>query len=275
MFHTLGQLKNASGSGADDADLRIVTEQEIIGNCDRIIANTAREKADLVSYYGAKDSDIGIVPCGVNMELFRPGEPAPVRTELGIGDGILLLFVGRIDPVKGLERLLKSMPFISTVRPAHLLVVGGDDSEQVELEKLRCLAGELGISDRVTFRGRVRQDNLAGYYRAADICVMPSYYESFGLVALESLASGTPVIASDVGEMSRIITNGVNGFVMPDNSLENIVKYTREAIGIFRDRQYSPEAVRASVKDYTWSAAARGVIDEIQTAIALEASAVG
>lgn len=275
MFHTLGQVKNASGSGEDDADLRIVTEQEIIRDCDRIIANTPREKADIISYYGARDSDIGIVPCGVNMEMFRPGKPVPVRAELGIEDGILLLFVGRIDPVKGLDRLLKSLPFITAEKPVHLLVVGGDGSEQAEMEKLRRLAAGLGIADRVTFRGRIKQESLAGYYRAADLCIVPSYYESFGLVALESLACGTPVVASDVGEMRRIITNGVNGMVTPDNSTDNLVKHITEALDIFSRKRANPEMIRSSVKDYTWSVAARGVAAEIRTAIAMEASAVG
>lgn len=271
MFHTLGAVKNASGSGDDDTDLRIMTEREAIRDGQRIIASTLREKNDLIGYYSAEPEKIGIVPCGVNIEMFRPVTPVewPGSTD---GDEIRLLFVGRIDPIKGIDRLLQAMPLIKSERPVSLLVIGGDEPDLFALENLRALVGELGIEDRVMFRKRVPQEQLAGYYSAADLCVLPSYYESFGLVSLESLACGTPVVANDVGQMRSIIEQGVNGYVTPDNQPETLAEYISLALSKYSRHITDHAAVRSSVNGYTWRAVADGIVRELRAALALQSA---
>ena len=232
MFHTLGAVKNASGSGDDDTELRIVTEQETIRDSQRIIASTLREKNDLINFYDAEPEKIGIVPCGVNMQMFRP--VAPVEWPGSTGeDEVRLLFIGRIDPIKGIDRLLQAIPLIRSDKPVKLLVIGGDEPDLFALENLKMLVEDLGIGDRVVFRKRMSQEQLPAYYSAADLCILPSYYESFGLVSLESLACGTPVVVNDVGQMRNIIHEGVNGYVTPDNRPEMLAEYISRALTKF------------------------------------------
>ncbi len=272
MFHTLGAVKNASGSGDDDTDLRIVTEQEVIRDGQRIIASTPREKNDLVKFYGADPVKIGVVPCGVNMETFRPVESAVWP---GTDDDVVrLLFVGRIDPIKGIDRLLKALPLVRSEKPVRLLIIGGDEPDLFALEYLRTLVEELGIVGRVEFRKRVPQEQLAAYYSAADLCIVPSYYESFGLVSLESLACGTPVVANDVGQMRSIISQGINGYVTPDNRPETLAEHISLALSRFGRGTTDIQAVRSSVGEYTWSAVAEGIVRELRTALARQSSPV-
>ena len=273
MFHTLGAVKNASGSGDDDTELRIVTEQEIIRNSQRIIASTQREKSDLINYYGAEPGNIGVVPCGVNMDMFRPIEPAAWPGSIEDNE-VRLLFVGRIDPIKGIDRLLRAIPMIKSARPVKLLIVGGDEPDLFALEHLRALVADLGIQDNVVFHGRVPQETLAAYYSAADLCVLPSYYESFGLVSLESLACGTPVVANDVGQMRSIINQGHNGYVTPDNRPETLAEYLSLGLTKFSRHTTDTAAMRSSVSTYTWKTVATGVVQELRTALALQSAPV-
>jgi D-inositol-3-phosphate glycosyltransferase len=136
------------------------------------------------------------------------------------------------------------------------------------------LVEEMGIGDRVVFRRRVPQEQLAGFYSAADLCVLPSYYESFGLVSLESLACGTPVVANDVGQMRSIIEQGINGFVTPDNRPETLAEYISLAISKFNRLVTDKAMIRSSVSGYTWSTVAEGIVRELRTALALQSSPV-
>jgi D-inositol-3-phosphate glycosyltransferase len=261
MFHTLGALKNASGYGFDDTELRIVTEQEIIERCQRVIVATEREKRDIAEHYGAAPETIGVVHCGVNMELFRPLDRAEARTRLGFGDEKALLFVGRIDPVKGVDRLVQALPLVKGIDNLKLIVIGGDEASAGEVEKLRALAAGLGVGSSVSFRGAVNQSDLAVYYNAADATVIPSYYESFGLVGLESLACGTPLVAADVGCLKDIVIPGKTGLVVADNSPERLAEgITRVLAGPPASREF----VRESVKDYSWESVAGGVVKQLR-----------
>jgi D-inositol-3-phosphate glycosyltransferase len=152
------------------------------------------------------------------MELFHPVDRGAARQKLGLTDEKILLFVGRIDPLKGIEQLIKTVPLLKNIYNLKLIVVGGDENSKAELEELQKQAAELNIGDSITFQGMVKQEQLPYYYSAADICVVPSYYESFGLVALESLACGTPVVAADVGDLRNIIREGETGYVVADNA---------------------------------------------------------
>jgi D-inositol-3-phosphate glycosyltransferase len=267
MYHTLGAVKNAIGIGEGEPALRIVSERETIQDCQRIIVATEKEKQDLACYYGANPEKVGVVPCGVNMELFKPVDKAIARQKLGLTDEKILLFVGRIDPLKGIDKLIKTLPMLKNQGSLKLVVVGGDENSRAELEGLQRLANELGIQKYIDFRGLVKQEQLRYFYSAADVCVVPSYYESFGLVPLESLACGTPVVATDVGDLKHIIKPGETGCIVADNSPEKIADGIVSMLHRPSKDTESPLATRASVSKWDWANIAEKVTEEMQTAL--------
>jgi D-inositol-3-phosphate glycosyltransferase len=267
MYHTLGAIKNAIGIGAGEPALRIRSEQETVEDCRRIIVATEKEKKDLARYYGAEPGKVSVVPCGVNMELFRPYDKALSRQKLGLYGEKIILFVGRIDPLKGIDRLIQSLALLRNPDESKLVIIGGDAGSRAEVEKLQKLAKELGVSNRIAFQGTVKQDILPYYYSAADICVVPSYYESFGLVPLESLACGTPVIASDVGDLKHIIRQFETGFIVPDNSPQKLAAAISLILDCPPGNIESALAVRASVTGWSWAGIARKVSAEMQSVL--------
>lgn len=268
MFHTLGAVKNSIGIGEDEPELRIVTERESANSCHRIIATTWREKDELIRYYGASPEKIGVIPCGVNMEQFQPIDKAVARHKLALSDDKILLFVGRIDPLKGVEQLLRAIPHLQSIRGLRLVVIGGDEDSQHEIERLQKLSSELNIRDSVTFRGLIKHDELPSFYSAADACVIPSYYESFGLVALESLACGTPVVTTDVGDLKSIIRQGETGYVVTDNAPQNLANKIDSLLSRPNYDSESALSIRSSVSRYSWTNIAEAVTRELHMALA-------
>ena len=222
MFHTLGRLKNsASRNGADrEPDVRIAEEARIVAEADRIIAATVVERAHLVSHYGADPMRIAVIPCGVDTELFAPGDRDAARAALGLGDAPHVLYVGRQTPIKGLETLLDAMARLRAAGSrARLSIVGGEADEPLDGHEaaLRERLARLGLGEAVTFVGAQPQDRLPAWYVAADVTVLPSYYESFGMVALEAMACGSPVVASRVGGLQSTVRDRVTGLLVPDH----------------------------------------------------------
>lgn len=264
MFHTLGAVKNAIGVGKGEPELRIKTEGELARSCHHIIAPTEREKEELIQQYGSSPERIGVVPCGVNMELFKPVDKEAARREAGFGSGKNILFVGRIDPLKGIENLLRAMPYLRNRQDTRLTLIGGGEGNRRETERLKALSGELGIEDMVTFVSAVKQDRMPYYYSAADVCVIPSYYESFGLVALESLACGTPLVASDVGDLRNIIRQGETGYVVAGNEPRRLAG----KIDLVLDRsvtdKYPVSLMRDSVSEFAWPNIAEAIAGEFR-----------
>jgi D-inositol-3-phosphate glycosyltransferase len=267
MYHTLGVVKNAIGIGESEPELRIVSERETVQDCQRIIVATEQEKEDLIRYYDAAPEKVGVVPCGVNMELFKPLDKANARQKLGLTDEKILLFVGRIDPLKGIDKLIRTIPMLKNQGSIKLVVVGGDENSRAELEGLKKLATDLNIMDSVDFRGLIKQEQLPYFYSAADVCVVPSYYESFGLVPLESMACGTPVIATDVGDLKHIIKPGETGCIVADNSPETLAEGIASILLKPSPDIESKLAIRASVSRWAWSNIAERVAAEMQTAL--------
>jgi D-inositol-3-phosphate glycosyltransferase len=265
MYHTLGAIKNAIGIGEGESELRIKSEQETIEDARRVIVATEKEKQDIAFYYGAPPEKISVIPCGVNMELFRPYDKAASRRKLGLTNEKIMLFVGRIDPLKGVGQLIKAIKLQGNQDDLRLIIVGGDAGSREEIEKLQKLAAELGVSQRITFQGTVKQDILPYFYSAADVCVLPSYYESFGLVPLESLACGTPVVATDVGDLKHIIHSGKTGYVIPDNSPEKIAAALSKVLNHPARDMASALDVRASISRWSWASIAAQVASEMQS----------
>jgi D-inositol-3-phosphate glycosyltransferase len=226
MFHTLGQLKNkvAQDSAELEQQIRVDIERRAMLTADRVIASTEVDRAQMVSAYGASPRGVSVVPGGVDLGVFQPGDRAEARRALGLGDGPVLLFVGRIQRLKGIDVLIRAAHELrEDGSPVTVLVVGGIprgthgrvSEEEREIGRLRALTDELELGSVIRFMGAVDQGRLPIYYRAADVTVMPSTYESFGLVAVESLACGTPVVASRVGGLPTIIRDGDNGLLVP------------------------------------------------------------
>jgi D-inositol-3-phosphate glycosyltransferase len=233
MFHTLGRMKDSVAQRPEERETsrRIEVETQIMAFADRLVAATPLEKAQMVWLYGADPCKIEVIPGGVDLSLFRPLSQEETRRQLGICDRLhMILFVGRIEPLKGIDTLLRAMAIVAKDFPRWkdeicVCIVGGDASEKpdtinAEMERLRALREELGISDLVTFLGAQAQDTLPCYYSAADVLVVPSHYESFGMVALEAMACGTPVIASKVGGLSFTVQDGITGFHVPERDPE-------------------------------------------------------
>ena len=262
MFHTLGAIKNAVGIGEDEPELRIETEKDLAQNCHRIVASTEREKKELVLRYGSSPEQIGVVPCGVNLELFQPMDKGMARQKIGFADGNIILFVGRIEPLKGVDHLLKAVQYLRSGQELILVIIGGDEHSQHEMEKLQALSRDLHIQDSVDFLGMVKYEQMPYFYSAADVCVVPSYYESFGLVALESLACGTPVVASDVGDLKSIIRQGETGYVVDDNTPHQLA--TKIALILSSTDRNSEFAlsVRESVNRFNWPNIAKSIVRE-------------
>lgn len=263
MFHTLGAVKNAIGIGEDEPELRIEEEALIARECDRVIASTGSEKDFIIRNCQVPSQKISVIPCGVNMQTFQPMDRLKARKELGLANGKIILFVGRIERLKGIDKLIQAMPYLREFNP-KLLIVGEDGNRQGEVNKLKIMAAELAIADSVFFPGLIDYDRLPYYYNAADVCVLPSYYESFGLVPLESLACGTPVISTDVGDLHNIIRDGETGFVLADSRPFNLADKLRIILSDKPQKLASRMSTRASVSRFEWQNIASSIEAEFK-----------
>ena len=213
-FHTLALAKLRAHAGEDEAEMRLSVEGDVMEAVDGVVVSTEQERDDLRRLYGLDSERVHVVTPGVDLDLFNPGERAGARERLGLKGEPTVLYVGRIEPLKGLDLLLEAVAMLDAA-DSRLLIVGGAPGRDDELERLRRRARELGIGGKVTFTGALKQAELPDYYRAADVFVLPSYSESFGLVALEAMACGTPVVASRVGGLKTFIRNGHTGYLIP------------------------------------------------------------
>jgi len=262
-FHTLGAVKNAVREGEDEPELRIESERQLAQNCQRIIATTRQEKADLATYYGALPQSISVIPCGVDLELFQPRDEGIVREELGLNSHRIVLFVGRLEPLKAVDKLIEAMRYLDGEN-LRLLIIGGDGSGQREVRRLKKLSQELRLEDKVSFLGMVKQEKLPYYYSAADVSVLPSYYESFGLVILESLACGTPVVTTRVGDTENIIREGENGYLAESNNPAELAGKIALLLAQTEARQILVNKLRNPVARFDWEAVAGQIAGEFE-----------
>ena len=220
IAHTLGLVKNRTlAAGArPEPMLRIQVEGEIAQQADLLIASTPDESEDLVNVYHADPNRVVVVPPGVDLAMFQPIDRAEGRRNIGYGPGRLLLYVGRLERLKGVEVAIRALSLLSDRdhQDVRMLVLGEDSREGDEsaMERLKAVAAELGVRDRVDFLGSVAHHELPYFYSAADVCVMPSYSESFGLVGLEAQACGRPVVGSDVSGLRSVIRDEVTGYLI-------------------------------------------------------------
>lgn len=230
-FHTLAHAKRTAGVHDDVSD-RARIEREVVACSDRVIASALEEASDLVVEYDADPELVEVIPPGVDHTVFFPDDQLVARRALGLHvEGPLLLFVGRIQPLKGIDLALECLAALST--PATLVVVGGPSGVDgaAEVGRLRELADRLGVADRVCWVDPQPHEALADWYRAADVCLVPSRTESFGLVALEAAACGTPVVAADVGGLRSLVADGLTGYLVSPRTAEAFAEPVDRLLG--------------------------------------------
>ncbi len=213
-FHTTAELKGMTPGGDAEPGMRSCAERKIAASADRIIASTRHEYGSLVSLYQADQDRIRVVPAGVDLDMFQPGDRRRARNKLNLNDERIVLYVGRMDAIKGLDVLIHSVASMETPCNLKVLVIGGSKQDR-EFNKAQELVSSLGVADKVDLLGTLEHESLPLYYQAADVCVVPSYYESFSLVALESMACGTPVVASRVGGLQTVVKDNQSGYLVP------------------------------------------------------------
>ncbi len=276
-MHTMAKVKNAALAADDTPEpaARVIGETQIVRAADRLIANTSEEADELVRHYEAEQSKVAVVHPGVNLDRFRPADGrAAARARLGLPqDALIPLFAGRIQPLKAPDVLLRAVAVLLEERPdlrSHIVVpvVGGPSgSGLAKPEGLQKLAARLGIADVVCFRPPVDQEQLADWFRAASVLVMPSYSESFGLVAIEAQASGTPVLAAAVGGLPVAVRHKETGFLVPGHDPVDYARVLRD----FADNRGLAERMGAAAawhaKSFGWNTAAAATADVYMAAM--------
>ena len=252
-FHTLARTKTRARAGERESERRAVAERQIIDDANAVVVSTHIERDDIRRLYGSNGTRIEVIPPGVDLSLFQPVDTGAARQHLGLQDTKTILYVGRIEPLKGLDILLKAISLLQDTSPLRLLIVGGNPDEDTEFMRLRSLAKSLGISDIVTFTGSVEQDQLPQFYSAADIFVLPSWYESFGLVALEAMSCGTPVVVSRVGGLRTFVEHGKTGYLVPWRCPEAFARSLETLLENPSLRQAMGEAARHRAAGMSWA----------------------
>jgi len=276
-MHTMARVKNNALADGDtpEPNARAIGEAQVVAEADRLLASTVDEAEALVRLYDADPAKVVTVAPGVDLGVFAPGNRAEARARLGLDrDAVVLLFVGRIQPLKAPDVLLGAAALMVARDPAlrdrlRVVVVGGPSgSGLAEPEQQQKLAGALGIADVTQFERPVHQQRLADYYRAADVTVVPSYTESFGLVAVESQACGTPVVAASVGGLRTAVADGRSGVLVPGHDPND---YAAAIAGLIRNDDLRAALARGAVRHasgFGWEVTADRVLEVYADAVA-------
>lgn len=264
MFHTLGHMKNkiARDDFTRAPQSRIDGETRVIQTiADRLIAATPAEEEQLITLYGADPAKITILPPGVDLQRFHPIDMCDAKREVKLECcNKNILFAGRIEPLKGIDSLLKAIGILHERQPEILddvcvTIVGGDPKEDTldtEMGRLQQLCRALDLENLVTFVGSKDQMILPYYYAASEMVVMPSHYESFGLVALEAMAMGTPVVASEVGGLAHLVKDGVTGFHVPSRDARALAERIYELLADQSRRNQMADCAASYARSYAW-----------------------
>ena len=266
MFHTLGLVKREVMDEDIDgeSDVRIAIERQAVRESAAVVAASQIEVGELLDLYDADRAKLHIIPCGVDPNVFRPIRQVDAREALGRDQcERLVLFVGRIEQIKGIDVLLRAFGLLFFRHPelrndVCLLVVGGaldpgDDAPETEkIQELRRLVHQHRMEANVSFVGSLDQPTLAQYYAAADLCAVPSLTESFGLVALEAMACGTPVVGTRVGGLQTLIEDGVSGLLVPAGDYQALAEAIAQVLTDARLRMHLAHGARERAEHYTW-----------------------
>lgn len=278
MFHTLGDVKLRARASERESPARLDAERRLVHRVDRVVAATEHERQLLRQIYRVPASHVAVIPLGADLDQFAPGDRADARAIVGIPETErVILAVGRIEPLKGLDILIQSLAQMSDRERVTLYIIGGDDRARSELDRLADVAGQHGVADQVRFLGPRPHEELPAYYRSADVVAAPSFYESFGLVAVEAMACGVPVVASRVGGLASTVVDGRTGYLIPWRCPEPFAEKfdllfandeLRRALGV--------SARRRMEESYSWAGVAERVAalyDELISERVIEHSA--
>jgi D-inositol-3-phosphate glycosyltransferase len=274
-MHTMAKVKNGSLAAGDPAEptARIIGEEQVVEAADLIVANTHEEARQLVDLYDADSARLRVITPGVNLDMFRPGDEAEARRRLGMApDDSAVMFAGRIQPLKAPDVVIEAVAELVRRRPALrerlvVPVIGGPSGSGLDTPRgLVDLAATLGIADLVRFVPPVEQAALVDYYRAASLVVVPSYNESFGLVAIEAQACGTPVVAANVGGLPTAVLDGETGVLVDGHDSRDYA----DVIGRLLDDDATRDAMARAGADHArqfgWEVTARRTLEAYSAA---------
>ncbi len=272
MFHTLGEMKNRIARSAEEreGEYRIQGEKQVLARANRIVVATLAELTQLRFLYKADANKMIIIPPGVDVSRFYPIPADEAKMYIGLKpEDRMILFVGRIEPLKGVDTLIEAMCCLQLKdksRPVHLAIIGGEpaaspEAMSTEMARLQRLCDELSMGQMVVFLGKRDQDKLPYYYSAAELLVMPSHYESFGMVALEAMACGTPVIASEVGGLAYLVRNGETGFTIPDQEPETLCEKISWLLNDSSLRETMSRRAVEYAQNYAWEKIAKQIVE--------------
>jgi D-inositol-3-phosphate glycosyltransferase len=274
MYHTLGVMKNrvAQSPGEVEGDYRVRGERKILKEADRVVAATPAELAQLQWLYQANTERIVVIPPGVDVSRFYPIPDDEAKEFVGIpSEHRMVLFVGRIEPLKGLDVLIEAMGRFCQdshieQKKLDLAIIGGEPEVSpevmtVEMARLKELREKYGVKDMVTFLGKRAQDTLPYYYSAAETVVVPSHYESFGMVALEAMACGTPVVASQVGGLAFLVKDGVTGYTVPVGDPEALCCRLKSLMSDPDLRAQMGQQAAEFARGYAWEKIAAQIVE--------------
>ncbi len=268
MFHTLGAMKNRVARSDDEraGEDRLNGERQVLRSADRVIVATLAELTQLRFLYKTDGRKLITIPPGVDTSHFYPIPADEAKEFIGLKpEDRMILFVGRIEPLKGIDTLINAMCCLKVDGPVHLAIIGGEPNAvpndmTAEMTRLQKLCDDLAMGQTVVFLGKRGQDTLPYYYSAAEALVMPSLYESFGMVALEAMACGTPVIASEVGGLGYLVQNGMTGYTIPDSDPSALCEKLSELLSDTHQREMMGLHAATYARDYAWEKIAAQVV---------------
>jgi D-inositol-3-phosphate glycosyltransferase len=288
MFHTLGMMKERVARSPDEGSLdrRIEAERMLMSRADRVVASTEAELAQFQWLYRADIDHVRVIPPGVDTSRFYPIPRDEAKEFVGIDpDATMILFVGRLEPLKGIDTLLRAIAQLRAegeIEPdcQCLVVIGGDGESDTgepgsEVERLKSIRRDLGMEDLVAFIGSRDQDTLPYYYSAAEVVVVPSQYESFGLVALEAMACGRPVVASETGGLAFLVKDGETGFHVPAADHAALAEKLHLLMQSPDLRRRFGENARRYAAGYAWPKITEAVVELYEEVLAEPAVAPG
>ena len=264
-FHTLAVSKMAARQDHSEDRLRVEEEGRLLACCDGVMVATAAERDQLAASAGSGQTPIHLVPLGVNFDRFKPSSNTIARSSRSNKHTQVILFVGRFDPMKGVDRAITALALLDEEVEPELHLVGGDGPESQARQRLGELVRDLGLEDRVRFTGTVDHQRMPEIYRQADIVVIPSYHESFGLVVLEALATGIPVAATPTGIAVETIIPDINGYFAITGESRSLARAMADALALARHQD--PLIIRRSVQSYDWSRVADSVFSVYNDAL--------
>jgi D-inositol-3-phosphate glycosyltransferase len=268
MFHTLGQVKLRARASERETPERLEQEQRLVHAVDGIVAATEHERQLLRQLYRVPSETVDVVPLGVDLGQFAPRSQQEAREALGLHpDERIVLGVGRLQPLKGFDILIRSIAQLTGGEPVRLVIIGGDQRSAGEARRLEDVAREVGVETRVSMVGAVPHELIPRYYNASDVVAVPSFYESFGLVAVEAMASGVPVVASRVGGLASTIADGRTGYLIPWRCPEPFAEKIELLLRNEPLRTALGTAARDHMRQYSWVAVAQRLSEVYESAV--------